>query len=207
MPRYWPSRSPVHCSGTFNVAPPGRTTWATTVASFFSTKDLSTTRASICTGSPGSTRSVIRTSTTSGTPSTIQRISWRQNCSCVWSSSGIEACICHSQESWAVKAMALPRPKLCEASTIWLRPRWSVPVRSAVAPGLSGSGALTLVTCGSWAQRATDAACVRHDLRGGVPLAGLAWAPPSAATAAPDPTARVFGSICSGSASATGVPP
>ena len=34
VPRYWPSRSPVHCSGTFIVPPPGRVTCATTVASF-----------------------------------------------------------------------------------------------------------------------------------------------------------------------------
>ena len=37
VPRYWPSRSPVHCSGTFSMVPSGRATCAITVASFSST--------------------------------------------------------------------------------------------------------------------------------------------------------------------------
>ena len=51
-----------------------------------------------------------RISTWSGTSSTTQRNSWRQKFSCVRSSTGIEACICHTHESCGVKANALPRP-------------------------------------------------------------------------------------------------
>ena len=87
-----------------------------------------------------------------------------------------------------------------------MRPRSSVPVSSTVAPGFGCSGALTLVTCGSSLQRATDAASVAA-------ICVTAWVCPArvgeifsrASGAGSD--ARVRGSMSSGSASATGVPP
>ena len=58
-----------------------------------------------------------RTSTGPGTPSTSSRSICRQNRSWVWSSTAIDACICHVHESCTGKAIALPRPNFCNDST------------------------------------------------------------------------------------------
>jgi hypothetical protein len=63
------------------------------------------------TGEPGAVRGEeTDTVTGPGTPLTSQRRSWRHRFSCVMSSSGMSACICHSHESSTVKASALPAP-------------------------------------------------------------------------------------------------
>jgi hypothetical protein len=63
------------------------------------------------TGSPRWTLpGAAETMTRSGTPSTSHRRSRCQNVKKVVSSSGIDACIRQSSESWGVKASDLPRP-------------------------------------------------------------------------------------------------
>ena len=77
-----------------------------------------------------------------------------------------------------MNAIALPRPYCCDASTgpacgRARRCRSAAPWRA----GLSGSGALMLVTSGSCGQRAAEAASVVGNLRHRVRLARRAWAP------------------------------
>ena len=87
-----------------------------------------------------------------------------------------------------------------------MRPRSSVPVSSTVAAGLVGSGALMLVTCGSSAQRASDAASVAAICVAACDCPARVGATFRRASGAGS-DARVRGSMSSGSASATGVPP
>jgi len=110
-------------------------------------------------GSPGSARSTeVDSSTGSGTPSTSQRSSWRVKVSWVWSSTLIDACICHSHESCGVKAADLPRPKRWKASTGRSRREPSVAaLSSVVAPALTVSTAFTVVSSGSSLQRVAEA--------------------------------------------------
>src|SRR6478672_8821873 len=99
-PLYSPSFDTVHSSGTSVVLPDGDFTSATTCASFTSVNVGSTISPVSLTDSPGSTRSTdVVTSTASGTPSTSQRTSFRQNVACVVSSTVIDASIFQIQES------------------------------------------------------------------------------------------------------------
>ena len=108
---YSPSRVTVHSIGISLFFPDGDVTVATTWLSFTAVKAESATSAEIFTASPGSTRSwVVVTSTGSGTPSTSQRTSRRQNVACVVSSTAILASMRQSHESWIGIASALPRP-------------------------------------------------------------------------------------------------
>src|SRR5262245_7574273 len=110
-PLYSPSFETVHSSGTSVVLPDGDFTCATTCASLTSVNVGSTMSPVSFTDSPGSTRSTdVVTSTGSGTPSTSQRTSFRQNVACVVSSTAIDASIFQIQESWIEKAMDFPRP-------------------------------------------------------------------------------------------------
>src|SRR6476646_668818 len=110
-PLYSPSLDTVHSSGTSIVLPEGDFTCATTWASLTSVNVGSTISPVSLTDSPGSTRSTdVVTSTGSGTPSTSQRTSLRQNVACVVSSTAIEASIFQIQESWTENAIDLPRP-------------------------------------------------------------------------------------------------
>src|SRR5262249_61724530 len=99
-PLHSPSFEPVHSSGTSVVLPDGDFTSATTCASLTSVNVGSTISPVNFTDSPGSTRSTDDvTSTGSGTPSTSQRTSFRQNVACVVSSTAIDASIFHLPDS------------------------------------------------------------------------------------------------------------
>ena len=91
--------------------PVGDVTCAMTRLSFTSTYAGSSTSAESLIGSPGSTRSaVVVRFTCSGTPSTSQRTSRRQNIACVVSVTAIFASIRQTHESCIGIAIALPRP-------------------------------------------------------------------------------------------------
>ena len=85
VPRYWPSRSPVHCSGTsiVDAARPRDVRHHRARRSARRTSDRRPC-ASIVTASPGSTRSVVVVASTgAGTRSTSHRSICRQKFSCV----------------------------------------------------------------------------------------------------------------------------
>ena len=94
------------------------------------------------------------------------KVSW------VWSSTLIEACICHSHESCGVKAADLPRPKRWKASTGRSRRASSAALSSVVAPAFTASTPFTVVSSGSSAQRAAEAWSV-------APICDTAWPLPA----------------------------
>src|SRR3954468_23492466 len=97
--------------GTCVILPDGDVTCATTRASFNSTYDGSSTSTVSLTASPGSTLSwLVMMLTSSGTASTSQRTSRRQNSACVVSLTATFASIFQIQESWIGIAIVFPRP-------------------------------------------------------------------------------------------------
>ena len=189
--------------------PSGRATWATTVASFMLDERLVHHRGvDLSPASPGSTRSVIRTSTDVGhavhhpaqqlPPELLVRLVLERDRGVHLPLPGVlrgeRDRLAAAELLRRQHHLACGRARRCRSGAPW-------------RAGLVGSGALMLVTCGSSAQRASRRGFGRRQSAWRRATARRRVGATFSRASGAGSEARVLGSISSGSASATGVPP